>query len=118
MTEQTERRFCIACGYHIEPHDECKYVECPMRNPIRDTGDALGWRCTICNEPASVGCDCFVKLRCRACGRSRMTKRDETDPAGTFIVDCLCPECDDGGGKPETLYFDKLGRQWNGEQFR
>ena len=41
MTERTERRFCIACGYHIEPHDECKYVECPMRNPIRDTGDAL-----------------------------------------------------------------------------
>jgi len=42
MTERTEHRFCIACGYHIEPHDECKYVECPMRNPIRDTGDALG----------------------------------------------------------------------------
>lgn len=68
-------------------------------------------RCTKCAPYG--GCSCWerVTLRCRGCGKTKRALREGTDPAGTAVVDCLCPECDDGGNKPETLYFDKNGQQ-------
>lgn len=58
-----------------------------------------------------------VTLRCRQCERTKKVAKDETDPDGTTIVDCLCDKCDNGGNKPEVLYFDEAGRQFDGERF-
>lgn len=42
MTERTGRRRCGECGENVGPNERCAYMECPMRNPVRNTGDALG----------------------------------------------------------------------------
>jgi hypothetical protein len=59
-----------------------------------------------------------VRLICPDCHRTMMTRHDETDPPGTAVVECLCDRCDDGGGFPETQYYDADGRWFDGEKFR
>lgn len=58
-----------------------------------------------------------ITLRCLRCKRTKSAPIDPTDPPGTAIIESLCDKCDDGGGFPETLYFDKDGRWFNGEAF-
>lgn len=52
-----------------------------------------------------------VTLQCPACDRTMQVKGDKTDPKNTAVVQTLCDQCDDGGGFPEVLYFDKSGKQ-------
>lgn len=55
----------------------------------------------------------MVTLRCPSCQRKRRVARERTDPKRAFYVEIPCDKCDDGGGKPETVYFDALNRQIN-----
>lgn len=84
-----------------------------MKSPIDTLLDKVDFRCTRCFAKSGT-CGCWVKnikLRCPECKRSKMVYREDTDPPGTFIVECLCDKCDDGGSRPETFYFDKRGKQ-------
>jgi len=58
-----------------------------------------------------------ITLRCPECKRTMRAVKDDSDPLGTAIVEVLCDKCDDGGGFPETHYYDANGRWFNGEQF-
>jgi hypothetical protein len=68
-------------------------------------------KCVKCGTQGVGNCDCWVQLRCPSCKRVKLTERHKTDPKGTEIVQVLCDKCDDGGGFPEVLYFDKAGHQ-------
>lgn len=59
-----------------------------------------------------------VRLLCPDCKRTLVAARDETDPPGTAIVEVLCDQCDDGGGFPETHYYDAEGKWFDGNNFR
>lgn len=89
-----------------------------MPSPIDILFDRADFGCTVCNAPMKgPPCGCWVKLRCPKCKKQQTTQRHETDPEGTAIVEAPCPECDRGGDKPETLYYDVAGRWWNGHAF-
>lgn len=63
----------------------------------------------------------MVTLRCPTCSRKMRVLRDRTDPKRAFYVEAPCDQCDRGGDKPETTYWDALNRQINpatGKQFR
>lgn len=78
----------------------------------------MNFRCLKCG--ALMGhCNCWSKitLRCPQCKRTKRAPKDETDPAGTAVVEALCDRCDNGGNKPEVHYYDAAGRWFNGEQF-
>ena len=66
-------------------------------------------KCTKCGASYG-GCDCWVKLKCPTCGKTRMVERDNTDPPNTAEVHCTCDECDKGDFA-EVLYFDRNGEQ-------
>ena len=89
------------------------------RTPLDMMLDKVDWTCTRCGAPKTKGCDCWseVKLRCPQCKRTKMVTRDESDPAGTAVVDVLCDRCDDGGGFPETHYYDAKGNLFDGDKF-
>ena len=57
-------------------------------------------------------------LRCPQCKRTMRATREDTDPPGTAVVETACDRCDDGGGSPETHYYDAAGRWFDGEKFR
>jgi|HubBroStandDraft_6_1064221.scaffolds.fasta_scaffold00056_31 hypothetical protein len=59
-----------------------------------------------------------IMLYCPECKRRKEAPIDVTDPPGTAIVEALCTECDSGGFKPETRYYDSEGRWFDGEKFR
>lgn len=76
------------------------------------------FKCLRCG--ALMGkCECWtkVKLRCPKCSRTMEVTRDPTDPPGTAVVESPCNRCEESGGRPETLYFDAQGRQFDGEKF-
>lgn len=52
-----------------------------------------------------------VTIRCQNCKRSKRIDLHISDPKGTKVVECLCENCDNGGGFPETNYFDQDGNQ-------
>ena len=56
----------------------------------------------------------MITLRCPHCKREMMVAAEDTDPPGTAIVETTCDLCDDGGGFPETHYFDCAGRWFAG----
>lgn len=90
-----------------------------MASPIERMMDSV-MRCVRCDAPMGK-CDCWVKnitLRCPACKRTQMVCKDRSDPPGTAIVEATCDRCDDGGGFPETHYYDAQGRWFDGEGFR
>lgn len=60
------------------------------------------------SEPAD---EIKVTLRCPNCKRSRKVLLHTSDPNGTKVVECLCDNCDNGGGFPETNYYDQDGNQ-------
>lgn len=70
------------------------------------------FRCTRCNAPMGT-CDCWeqITLRCPRCKRTKAASRDPSDFPGTAVVEAPCDRCDDGGGFPETMYFDSTGKQ-------
>lgn len=74
--------------------------------------------CTRCGAPMGK-CDCWVKitLRCSRCARTKQVAKDPSDPPGTAIVESLCDRCEDGGNKPETLYYNAQGFQFDGDGF-
>ena len=90
-----------------------------MTAPINQMIDALDLKCTRCGVGRKIGCDCWapITLRCPKCHRTQESHRDDSDPPGTAVVEAPCNRCDNGGDKPETLYFDAKGRQWDGETF-
>lgn len=65
------------------------------RAPIDMMIDRLDLRCTRCNTPKSVGCQCWVtvKLRCPACRRTKRTSREPGDVLVRGFVELKCPEC-------------------------
>lgn len=71
------------------------------RSPIDAMIDRLDLRCTRCNTPKSVGCQCWepIILRCPACGRK---KNEAHSRAGDVVVDGVvelkCPDCWDKEG--------------------
>lgn len=89
-----------------------------MPSPV-DTMILNSVRCTKCGA-AYGGCSCWEKvtLRCPTCKRTMRVTKDETDPAGTAVVEVLCDRCDDGGGFPEVHYYDAAGRWFDGEKFK
>jgi len=50
-------------------------------------------RCVLCGATIADGCDCWVRLRCRACGRTKMTEREPNDPPGDVTIELTCPDC-------------------------
>lgn len=59
----------------------------------------------------------MVTLRCPLCKRTKQVDQHYTDPSGTAVVEAPCHDCDHGGLKPETRYYDVDGRWWNGATF-
>ncbi len=55
-----------------------------------------------------------VTLRCPKCDRTKDVRRHKTDPKDAVVVEAPCDRCDDGGGFPETMYFDAAGNQIDG----
>lgn len=47
-----------------------------------------------------------IIMRCPECGREQAAPAEPSDPIGTIVVQSICDRCDDGGGFPETHYFD------------
>ena len=70
-------------------------------------------QCVKCGATMTAGCNCWVKLECPRCGKKMSCERDKTDPPNTAMVKALCNDCDDGGGFPDILYFDRHGEQIN-----
>lgn len=89
------------------------------RAPIDALLDKVAFKCTRCGKPQSENCGCWEKvmLRCPQCKRTMKVSRDTTDPVGTAVVEFLCDRCDDGGGFPETHYYDADGQWFDGEKF-
>ena len=87
--------------------------------PIDILMDRVDWSCTRCGAKAGT-CKCWDKivLRCPKCKRAKRVYLDPSDPPGTAIVEATCDRCDDGGGFPETHYYDSHGRWFDGEGFR
>lgn len=56
----------------------------------------------------------MITLRCPHCKREVTACAEETDPLGTAVVETTCDRCDDGGGFPETNYYDAGGRWYAG----
>lgn len=54
-----------------------------------------------------------IILRCSkaGCPRKRRVPRDPTDHPKAAVVKVLCDWHDDGGGFPETTYYDAAGKQ-------
>ncbi len=50
----------------------------------------------------------MVTMRCPQCKRTQSAPADKSDPEGTSVVRCLCPECC-GGDFSEVSYFDASG---------
>jgi hypothetical protein len=66
-------------------------------------------RCVKCGATLRDGCDCWVKMKCPVCGKTKTVSREKSDLPGTAVVCCPCPECD-----IDTFsisYFDKQGKQ-------
>jgi len=59
----------------------------------------------------------MITLRCRKCNDHHSVKTNESDPEGTTVVECLCPECDDPDMEPMVLYFNSKGRVFDGENW-
>lgn len=78
--------------------------------PIERLLTGVTMRCTICERTTDVGCDCWVTMRCPTCKLEKQAPRDATDPKGTAVVVCLCPECA-GGDFSLVDYFDANGKQ-------
>ena len=66
-------------------------------------------RCTKCGARFG-GCDCWIKLRCPCCGKTKSAERDNTDPPGTAVVETTCDECDNGDFA-EVVYYEAHGAQ-------
>lgn len=63
----------------------------------------------------------MVTLRCQKCQRKKRVTRERHDLKRAFYVEAPCDQCDHGGDKPETTYWDALNRQLNpqtGKPFR
>lgn len=54
-----------------------------------------------------------IKLRCPECSRHKQVGRARTDLKRAVRVEILCDRCDDGGGFPQTTYWDAEGRELN-----
>lgn len=77
--------------------------------------DQVDWKCVVCGVSTKVGCDCWAKrdaervtLRCPKCKTEKRVDRDESDPAGTAVVEVQCPECN-GGDFDCPTYFGSDG---------
>lgn len=66
--------------------------------------------CVKCGAPFKDGCDCWVRLLCPRCGRTRLTERDASDLPGTAQVQFVCNQCDSGDFSV-VEYFDKGGNR-------
>lgn len=83
-----------------------------MPRPIDTMLKKVDFRCLKCGAVTGT-CDCWekIKLECPDCGKQAAADRERSDPPGTALVKARCPDCDDGGGFPDILYFDAAGRQ-------
>lgn len=79
------------------------------RSPIERMIDA-SCECLKCGAKGSPGaCGCWIRLKCPHCGKTKMTDRQDADPAHATELQIECPECDRGDfGVP--AYFDASGR--------
>jgi len=79
--------------------------------PIDIMLDRVEWTCTKCGAKQGT-CSCWIKvtLRCPFCHKEKQTCSDPSDPKGTAIVECSCPEC---AKDYEIKYFAASGAEIN-----
>lgn len=88
------------------------------RTPLDMMFDRVDWRCTRCGaKRGSCGCWWEVQLRCPQCKRTKFVMNEKHDPPGTAVVEAVCDRCEKSSDRPEVLYFDASGRQFDGEKF-
>lgn len=66
-------------------------------------------KCVKCGAAMRDGCQCWMRLECPRCGKSKSTERMGHEPLNTELVKVCCLECDATGSNVET-YYDAQGK--------
>lgn len=77
--------------------------------------DAMIDAVLTCSRCGAVGpvlsCDCFLRMRCPVCDKTRLVTRVTIDPPSAVELRYTCPEHRSGGGDDAVVYVDRLGME-------
>lgn len=79
------------------------------RSPIETLIDRVDLLCARCGVSLSIGCQCWLILRCPTCGTEKQTEREWFDPPAAVVMVALCNPCRTAEWEPRWL--DKEGRE-------